>query len=150
MLAAGDTDFGRAGYRVESTWAQRSPRLVALASTLARLIAASDGVTVALTHHDRPALELANAIAESLVAEVRELAASLTDDDRADLDAAGIVELRRRLAVAARRNAYLIERAWASDAALMRLLLGLGRITAEGNLGNYAENPGPTYVDRGA
>ena len=47
MFAPGDTDLNRAGYRAEGGWAQISPRLVALASAISRLLAASDGVTEA-------------------------------------------------------------------------------------------------------
>jgi hypothetical protein len=62
----------------------------------------------------------------------------------------GVPGLCARLADGARRNAYLIEQAWAVDAALMRLLLGLGRVGADGTVGGYSVPPGPTYVDRGA
>jgi len=64
--------------------------------------------------------------------------------------AVGIPGLSERLAAGSRRNAYLIEQAWAVDAALMRLLLGLGKVGADGAFGGYASNPGPTYVDRQA
>jgi hypothetical protein len=44
----------------------------------------------------------------------------------------------------------LIEQAWAVDAALMRLLLGLGKVGSDGSVGGYSSNPGPSYVDRQA
>ena len=46
--------------------------------------------------------------------------------DRERLDRRRIRALCERIDVAVRRNAYLIERAWALDAATMRLLAGLG------------------------
>jgi hypothetical protein len=67
-----------------------------------------------------------------------------------ELPAYGIPALCERLAAGARRNAYLIEQAWAVDAALMRLLLGLGKVGSDGTIGRYAASSGPTYVDRQA
>jgi len=150
MFAPGEADHRRAeGYRAETGWAP-SPRLVALASALSRLQAASDGVTEALTHHDRAALEASNELAGAIVAEIGDIAGSLTDDDRADLPDTSIPALRERLGVTARRNAVLIEQAWAVDAALMRLILGGGKTSPDAAGAGYASAPGPAYVDRGA
>jgi hypothetical protein len=91
-----------------------------------------------------------NEQAEPLVDEVNRLTATLTEEDRAVLGETGVTALCERLAAGMRRNARLIEHAWAVDAALMRLLLGLGRVGADGAVGSYSANPGPTYVDRGA
>jgi hypothetical protein len=104
----------------------------------------------AVTRHDRLALMRCNEQAEPLVDEVNRLTATLTEEDRAVLGETGVTALCERLAAGMRRNARLIEHAWAVDAALMRLLLGLGRVGADGAVGSYSANPGPTYVDRGA
>ncbi len=145
MIAAGETDF------VASWSNQLPPRLVALASALTRLLAASDGVAEALTRHDRIALEKSNDLSTSLLNEVGQLADDLTDDERSWVDQSPIPALRDRLAVASRRNATLIEQAWAVDAALMRLILSGGRVGNERSaVGGYDTAPGPTYVDRGA
>jgi hypothetical protein len=127
-----------------------SPELAALGSALAGLLAASDRVTDAVTRHDRPALEAANADAETLMAEIGRMAAELTPADRPFLAEIGIPATCERLAIGSRRNAYLIEQAWAVDAALMRLLLGLGRPGADGPISPYASAPGPTWLDRQA
>jgi hypothetical protein len=127
-----------------------SPELTALTSALTTLAEISDDVTAAVQRHDRPALEKANERAERLVGEVNRLAAALTQADRALIGETGIAALCQRLAAAARRNAYLIEQAWAVDAALMRLLVGVGTTGAEGTVSGYGSQPGPTYVDREA
>ena len=150
MFAPGDADFGAAGYRPEAGWAQISPRLAALASALDRLLAASDSVAEALNRHDRVALESSNDLATSLVEEVGRLAGDLTDQERAELLSSPIPGLRQKLSNAARRNACLIEQAWAVDAALMRLMLGVGRVGPDNSVSGYNCAPGPAYVDRGA
>jgi hypothetical protein len=127
-----------------------SPELTALTTTLTQLAEISDDVTDAVQRHDRPSLEQANERAEGLVSEVNRLAAALTQEDRALVGGTAIAGLCQRLAVAARRNAYLIEQAWAVDAALMRLLVGVGTVGAEGTVSGYGSQPGPTYVDREA
>ena len=148
MLAPGESEL--AGYEVSSRASFGSAELNALAIALSRLVAASDGVADAVTRHDRVALVASNEKADGLVNEISGLASALSPEDRAMLAEVGVPVLCRRLAVGARRNAYLIERAWATDAALMRLLLGLGRAGPDGAVGGYAVAPGPTCVDRGA
>ena len=128
-----------AGYEIG-----QSPALVRLSRALEELTAASDEVTEAVTGHDRTRLETANAKAEKLVAEIQQLTAALSDDDRAMIRETGIKAICERLAVGARRNACLIENAWATDAALMRLIIGAGRDSV------YATPASPAYVDRGA
>jgi hypothetical protein len=152
MYAPGGGEFagGSAGYGTDPAWVGASPRLVDLAGALDRLVAASDGVAEAVTRHDRAALERSNSAAAEIVEEVNALAADLSDYDRAMFDVAGITALRARLAEGSRRNAYLIEQAWAVDAALMRLLIGGGRVEQEGAPAGYSSAPGPAYVDRGA
>lgn len=148
MFAAGEREF--AGYAEGYRASFGSTDLSALTAALGRLAEATDGMADAVTRHDRLALARSNEQAEALVDDVNRLAAALTDEDRALLGPAGIPALCERLSTAARRNAYLIEHAWAVDAALMRLLLGLGKIGADGAVGGYATNPGPSYVDREA
>jgi hypothetical protein len=148
MLAPGDLEFaGNAvGYRADFG----SPALSALSAALGRLAAASDGVADAVTRHDRLALTRCNEQAEALVEEVNGFIAVLMPEDRASLGEVGIPALIERLDAGARRNAYLIEHAWSVDAALMRMLLGLGKVGADSSVGGYGETPGPTYVDRQA
>ena len=148
MLAPGDREF--AGTAADYRAGFGSPELSALTTALSRLVATSDGVAEAVTHHDRLALTRCNEQAEVLVAEVSNLAAALTAEDRTILNEVGVTALSERLAAGSRRNAYLIEQAWAVDAALMRLLLGLGKVGADGTVGGYSANPGPSYVDREA
>ena len=148
MIAPGEREF--AGNAADYRASFGSPELSALTTALSRLVAASDGVADAVTHHDRLALTRCNEQSEALVEQVNGLAATLTAEDRSILDEVGVTALCDRLAAGARRNAYLIEQAWAVDAALMRLLLGLGKVGADGTVGGYAANPGPSYVDREA
>jgi hypothetical protein len=148
MLAPGDTEFAGNAASFRASFA--SPELSELTTALISLVAASDGVADAVTRHDRTALTTCNEQAEALVERVNVLTAALTAEDKALLGDFGVPALCQRLAGCARRNAYLIEQAWAVDAALMRLLLGLGRAGADGAVGGYAAPAGPTYVDRGA
>jgi hypothetical protein len=148
MLTPGDREF--AGNAADYRASFGSPELSALTTALSRLVATSDGVADAVTHHDRLALTRCNEQAEVLVAEVNNLATALTAEDRTILNEVGVTTLCERLAAGSRRNAYLIEQAWAVDATLMRLLLGLGKVGADGTVSGYSANPGPTYVDREA
>ena len=131
-------------------WLKTSPELIALTTALGKLVETSDGVADAVTRHDRAALVECNERADSLVDDVNRLTAALSETDRALLPDVGVPVLCERLANGARRNAYLIEQAWAVDAALMRLLLGLGRVGPNGTPEGYASAPAPTYVDRQA
>ena len=148
MFAPGGHEFS--GYAPGYPIGLGSPELSALTSALTALAGISDEVTLAVQRHDRLALTSRNEQAEALVEEVNRLTAALTDDDRAMLGDVGVPALCERLAASARRNAYLIEQAWAVDAALIRLLMGLGRIGPDGTVGGYSANPGPAYVDREA
>jgi hypothetical protein len=127
-----------------------APGPAALRAALTGLLAASDRVSDAVRRHDRLALEAANASADALVVEVGLLAASLTPADRPILTEFGIPAACERLAAGSRRNALLIEQAWAVDAALMRLMLGAGRAGADGSAAGYGPTPGPTWLDREA
>jgi len=148
MFAPSEGEFagGAVGYRVSFG----SPELAALATALNSLVSASDGVADAVTRHDRLALVRSNEQADALVDEVNRLAESLTPQDREMLGEFGVPALCEQLAVGARRNAYLIEQAWAVDAALMRLLVGIGKVGPDGAVGGYGVQPGAAYLDRGA
>jgi hypothetical protein len=148
MLAPGD--FGFAGSVGDSRAGFASPGLSALTGALVRLLEASDGVADAVTRHDRSALIRANEEADALVERVNALSAALTLEERAVVSQTGIPSLIQGLADAGRRNAFLIEQAWAVDAALMRLLIGSGRASTDGPIAAYGSTPGPAYVDRGA
>jgi hypothetical protein len=148
MFAPGDGEV--IGTAAEYRRGFGSPELSALADALTRLVGISESVADSVTRHDRVSLLVANEQAESLVDEVNGLAAGLSSADRVELPEYGIPALCERLAAGARRNAYLIEQAWAVDAALMRLLLGLGKVASDGTVGGYSASPGPTYVDRQA
>ena len=148
MLAQGDRDLARyaAGYRVGAA----TPGLNALSDALAALADVSDQLTLAVQHHDRAAIENSNAQAERILVEVNRHTESLTEEDRALVGETGIGFLCERLAIGARRNAYLIEKAWAVDAALMRMLVGIGKVGSEGVVAGYGEPPAQTFVDRQA
>jgi hypothetical protein len=148
MLTPGDRELAR--YPTDLVAGLGSPDLNALAVALGKLLETSDGVAEAVTRHDRAALLEYNERADSLLAEVGRLSAGLSDSDRALLPEFGVPALCKRLAAGSRRNALLIEQAWATDAALMRLLLGLGRVGPSGIPETYSSGPAPTYVDRQA
>ncbi len=127
-----------------------SPALSALTSALSALVTISDEVTLAVQNHDRLALISRNERAEGLIEEVNRIGGTLTDAERSMLADAGVPALVARLSAGARRNAFLIEQAWAVDAALIRLLMGVGRIGPDGTVGGYSANPGPACVNRDA
>ena len=127
-----------------------SPALSALTSALSALVTISDEVTLAVQNHDRLALISRNERAEGLIEEVNRIGGTLTDAERSMLADAGVPALVARLSAGARRNAFLIEQAWAVAAALIRLLMGVGRIGPDGTVGGYSANPGPACVNRDA
>lgn len=127
-----------------------SSTLAALATAMASLVDASGSVTEAITRHDRIALESANERADALVGRVSELGAALTETDRSLLPETPIPALGEQLAASARRNAYLIEQAWAIDAALLRLMVGAGQADPDSAVAGYNAAAGPACVDRGA
>ncbi len=148
MLAPSDLQL--AGASGQSAGMPVSPRVAAFAAALSALIAATDAVAEAVRGHDHQALLAANARAEAALAEVGRRAPSVGADDRIELEWAGVPALCESLRSATRRNAHLIEHAWAVDAALIRLVAGLGRSTSEGGVGQYGNAPAPAYVDRQA
>jgi hypothetical protein len=131
-------------------------RAAALALALEDLADASDTLTIAVERHDLPSLLNASDRAERLTEQVAVLATDLSPADRLALDGPRIAGLRERLGVSARRNAYLIERAWALDAATMRLLASVGQGGSDGSAGDRPKNgylPQPVaamYLDREA
>jgi len=125
-------------------------RPTALVAALGELADATDSLTIAVERHDLARLVAASERAATLTAQIGDLSAGLTDADRARLDRERMRALRGRIDLAARRNAWLIERAWALDAATMRLLASLGRPTGDLPLQSYAPPPGPGYLDRQA
>lgn len=112
----------------------RPPGAAGYVAALRELLEAADAITVAVEVHDRVALEAANARAERLAEEVGRLMAQLDPIQTADLadPGFGLGGIVGRLRAAGRRNALLIERAWALDAATTRLLAGLARGGTEG------------------
>lgn len=121
-----------------------------LAEELGSLAAACDATTAAVEQHDLVGLVAANEQAERLTERIRERASALTDAERARVGTERVRTLHERIGRAVQRNAYLIERAWALDAATLRLLASLGRPDTELGLGSYAPPVGPGYIDRQA
>lgn len=125
-------------------------RAPALLVALGELAEAADSLTHAIEGHDLAGLLAAIERAETLGGRVDELAAGFTDLDRARLDPVRFAAVRDRLTRAARRNAYLIEQAWALDAATLRLLASLGRPPAETPVAPYAPSAAAGCLDRQA
>ena len=96
-------------------------------AALAALLEATEAIATAVESHDRVALEAANGRADRLVDQLAALTAGLSAIERAAVGdpTSRTHALALRLRAAGRRNALLIERAWALDAATTRLLAGL-------------------------
>lgn len=148
MLAQSDLQLAQAAGQEPRL--PSSPRVAAFAAALSSLLAATDAVADAVRRHDHPALIESNARAEAALAEVGRRGAGLGTGDRIDLEWAGVPALCDALHAATRRNAHLIEHAWVVDAALIRLIAGLGRSAPEGGVSQYGVAPSPSYVDRQA
>jgi len=104
--------------------------------------AALDTIAAAVIAHDRDRLDAANTHANDLLAVIAARGSApdaSTVPTRPDGEAAAT--LVRGLRTAVRRNAMLIERAWAMDAATTRLLLSLGRGPADTPAGAYSRLP---------
>ena len=115
---------------------------------LHELADASDALGDALMRHDHAALVAANERTDALTAALAVRAESLTPPERAELAGPLLAPLFDRIRAAARRNAVLIEQAWALDAATLRLLAGVGRAQAgDGQLGAYRSPAASGYVD---
>lgn len=101
---------------------------------LEQLAAAGETLTDAIVHHDLDAIVAATRRAEELVGMLD--ASERAQRDPANNDPGGdddvtvdpdVVLLGARIGASARRNALLLERAWATDAALLRLLATAAR-----------------------
>jgi len=103
-----------------------SSRADDLLAALRELVELTDRMTHAVEGHDLAGLTAATEAAGAMSGRVGELDAALTPAERATLDTTTVAALSGRLRIGARRNAYLIEHAWAFDAALLRLLMRLG------------------------
>jgi hypothetical protein len=114
-----------------------TPPPPSLAATLTELAEVADAMTAAVERHDLAALQASTERADALTQQARALTGERRPADAASAgpSAAGpapvatvtpeLQAVGERLAAAARRNAYLIEHAWAVDAATMRLIAGL-------------------------
>lgn len=120
---------------------------VDLDATLADLADVIDAIGVAVGNHDLAALDAANARATALQATLAVRIAALGEADRTR-PTGQLAGLLARLRSGVRRNALLIERAWAIDAATTRLLLSLGRSPAEPLTGAYVAVPVATIERR--
>jgi hypothetical protein len=107
------------------------------ATLLAALADTSDSLTAAIVTHDREAILNATLDAEAIVAELTRLEGATDPAARPRPADAGVVLLAARIEAAARRNALLLERAWATDAAILRLLATAARSEADAASGDY-------------
>jgi hypothetical protein len=90
------------------------------AALLERLVAAGDALTDALVRHDLDALVAATREAEAQLSGLAAHAEAPPPD-------AAMLRLGDRIGATARRNALLLEQAWTTDAALLRLLATAAR-----------------------
>ena len=123
---------------------------------LAELLAASESLGEAVIRHDHDGIVAAVGRCEKTLDEMNQAAkgagAPAADQPREARPRAvdpELLALRDSIRSSARRNAYLIERAWTIDADTLRLIAGLGRqATAEGPAARaYAAAGGPIYLD---
>ncbi len=121
-----------------------------LLAALAELADASEAMTRAVQRRDLDALAASCRQAQDLTDRVEALSGDLGAFEPGDGQAGRLRTLRDRLATVARRNALLIEQAWALDAATMRLIVGFGRAPDAGAAGFYASIPSSAWVDRQA
>jgi hypothetical protein len=112
-----------------------------LQAALAELAELVDAIADAVRGHDLAGLGAANERATELHAALAERISALGEAGRLPPAAGPLGGLIGRLRSGVRRNALLIERAWAIDAATTRLLLSLGRGPAAPVSGVYAPIP---------
>jgi hypothetical protein len=151
------------------------------AALLEALAAAGEALTYAIVHHDFDAIVAATGNAELLMAQLaaqdraRKAAARLavaqfagvdadvdTDpldesrpEERPDAPDPAVLLLGARIGATARRNALLLEHAWATDAALLRLLATAARAEMDAARGSGYAQPNPDaqpagWLDRSA
>jgi hypothetical protein len=123
----------------------------AIVRSLEDLVSVSDGLAQAVIRRDLAAMEAHVAREDELRLQLAALGGGLSSGELATLPSGRIRALVERMRAAARRNAMLIERAWAVDAATLRLLGGIGRELAGDGVSGYAPTPSEAaYVDREA
>jgi hypothetical protein len=117
---------------------------------LEALAEAGDALTSALVAHDLAAITAATHAAEALC---EQLDLTAADPDAARPSRDEFAALAERLAATARRNAVLLETAWLTDAAILRLLAAAA-LEQEDTAGPYqppAASPAPAgWLDRSA
>lgn len=126
------------------------PHLGPLLAALAELTDASEAMADAVRRRDLDALTAACHRAQELTARVEAHRRALDTVEPTDGQAGRLRALRDRLAAAARRNALLIEQAWALDAATLRLIAGFGRGPDGGAAAFYAVLTSSAWLDRQA
>jgi hypothetical protein len=112
-----------------------------LLETLARLGEALDAIADAVIAHDRERLDAANARANDLLDTLAVRRRAVEESGIPATSDPEVVGIMRSLRTAVRRNAMLIERAWATDASTTRLLMSLGRGPADSPMAAYAPAP---------
>jgi hypothetical protein len=112
------------------------------------LAEAGDAMTAALVAHDLDAITAATHDAETLVEQLERVERGARAK-RADRERRAAVA--ERIGASARRNAVLLESAWATDAALLRLLAAAA-LEADAAAAGYEPAPaGPAgWLDRSA
>jgi hypothetical protein len=132
------------------------------AALLEALAGAGEALTCAIVEHDLDSIVAATREAELLMARLTtggavRLAAAADGGGRTFPDAPdpSVLLLGARIGATARRNALLLEHAWATDAALLRLLATAARAGAEAASGTGYAQPTPDaqpagWLDRSA
>lgn len=133
-----------------STGAASSNRTAAdadVASLLEALAEAGDALTDALVAHDLAAITAATRDAEALVGRL----------DRVEAEPAGrhanrraFADLAARIGASARRNALLLESAWATDAEILRLLATTALAQDDASYGPPPGTAPAGWLDRSA
>lgn len=119
------------------------------ATLLAALAETSDALTVAIVAHDREAIVAATRDAERLVEQLSSLEGSLDPDAHRTQFDADLLLLAARIEATARRNALLLERAWATEAAVLRLLAAAAKAESDAASAGYGAGAAATATDTG-
>jgi len=123
------------------------------AALLEDLAETSDALTIAIVRRDHDAIVAATRRAEDLVDRLSLLDTAATVRIAPD---ASVAPLAARIGAAARRNALLLERAWVTDAALLRLLATAARAGSDAASTTTYAGPSPDpsqpagWLDRSA
>jgi len=120
---------------------------------LEALAAAGEALTTAIVAHDLDAIVAATRDAELLMARMAREQAALRRvaagdspeefDDMCQPPDPAVLLLGARIGATARRNALLLEQAWATDAALLRLLATAARAEMDAARGSGYAQPSP-------